>query len=403
MQAEAIKLAAQREGAESAIKTLEEELERIGDDPAALKVAVRVDALAGAPQPLRQRRRHPRAAGRTRREARRCSTTSCAASAARAKPSRRDCCFRSGTVGALEDLIARRSGCSRSSRRRARRAETARDAQAQALQELPQFADDRRSAAMALAEGAAHGGAARRFGRPTARRARRDRQADAEAQRSARALAPWRGDAEALARLCRSGRSGDGGTAPRACRKTNALRQQRLDRSDRQDRRSRTAEGRGGGRGARNRSSRRRGSPPTIRSAREAAWSAHRADARPRKRRRSSKPQCGATMRRAQRDWPARASSPRCASARSRSPASKRNARGRRRILKLRKTRSRALDHEIAALSPAAPPSWTRSARLHRRLASQARRGADARRGVAADQGRRGASAEDEAGACARR
>ena len=44
LQAEAIKLAAQREGAESAVKALQDELERIGGDAAALKVAAHVDA-----------------------------------------------------------------------------------------------------------------------------------------------------------------------------------------------------------------------------------------------------------------------------------------------------------------------------------------------------------------------
>ncbi len=43
LQAEAIRLSTQRENAEAAVKGLEEEIERIGDDPAAVAVAVQVE------------------------------------------------------------------------------------------------------------------------------------------------------------------------------------------------------------------------------------------------------------------------------------------------------------------------------------------------------------------------
>ena len=255
LQAEAIKLAAQREVADSTIKMLEDELVQIGDDPAALKVADRVDAWrelrsrydSAVDIPVRQGElaaKRDLLDGILRRLGRE----------GEAEPQR--LLLSAGTVGALEDLIAARSGVLSKLEAAREAADTARDAQAQALQGLPQFADDARSAEMAPLKARLTEARRDRFRRPTARSAGRDRQADTGAQRGS-------GGARALARRrrgagepCRSKRSRDSGTAP-APLASNRAPTGGPQSPDRQDRRSRTIEGRGGGRGARNRSPRR--------------------------------------------------------------------------------------------------------------------------------------------------
>ena len=70
LQDEAIRLAAQKEDAERAIRALEDQLEGIDLDQAALRGRGSRRSVARAAQPLRQRRGHSRAPGRTRGQAR---------------------------------------------------------------------------------------------------------------------------------------------------------------------------------------------------------------------------------------------------------------------------------------------------------------------------------------------
>ena len=165
LQAEAIKLAAQREGAESAIKTLQDELERIGGDAAALKVAGRVDAWREL------RSRYDSAADIPVRQGELAAKRDAVEDILRrlgregeAEPQR--LLLSVGTIGALEDLIARRSGVDA-------RLETARAAAGRgARRRLAQAhrgdcrSSDAGGAAIEIAEGASSGGAARRFRPP---------------------------------------------------------------------------------------------------------------------------------------------------------------------------------------------------------------------------------------------
>ncbi len=255
LQAEAIKLAAQREVADSTIKMLEDELVQIGDDPAALKVADRVDAWrelrsrydSAVDIPVRQGElaaKRDLLDGILRRLGRE----------GEAEPQR--LLLSAGTVGALEDLIAARSGVLSKLEAAREAADTARDAQAQALQGLPQFADDARSAEMAPLK--ARLTEARRDDSAVRLRAARDGidKLTRELSEALAALAPWRGDAEALASLAVPSEAETAELRRRALA-SNRAPTGGPQSPDRQDRRSRTIEGRGGGRGARNRSPRR--------------------------------------------------------------------------------------------------------------------------------------------------
>ena len=213
LQAEAIRLAARKEGAGSEISALGDQLERIGADPAALKIANRVDRWrelssrydSAADIPVRQGEldgKRDAVADILRRLGRE----------GEADPLKLPLAVR--VVGALEDLIAARSGVLSKLEAAGEAAEAAQSALGLALQELPQRADDRQTAAMAslktrLMEARRDDSAA-----PAARRARRRRQSDAEAQRGlrgARAMARQRGSAGSRRD---PGRSGDGGIAP---------------------------------------------------------------------------------------------------------------------------------------------------------------------------------------------
>ena len=198
LQAEAIKLTVQKEGAESAIRALEEQLERIGLDPAALRIAERVDGWREL------RSRYDTAADilvrRGELAAKRDAVADILLRLGRegeADPCKLPLPVR--IVGALEDLIAARSGVLSKLEAAAEAAEAARTAQAQALQELPQRADDRWAAVMAslkarLMEARRDDSAARLHA------ARDDVDTGTRKIKEAfAALAPWRGDAEALA------------------------------------------------------------------------------------------------------------------------------------------------------------------------------------------------------------
>jgi len=200
LEAEAIRLSAQKEGAENAIKGLEDELARIGVDEAALRAADRVNGWrelrsrydSAADIPVRQ---GELAAKRdaVRDILRRLGREDEADPAKLLLPVR--------IVGALDDLIAARSGVLSRLEVAGEAADGARRAHAQALNEAPPCADERRSAA--LASLTARLGEARRDDSAVRLCAARD-----DAERLARklndalqALSPWRGDAEALAGL----------------------------------------------------------------------------------------------------------------------------------------------------------------------------------------------------------
>ncbi len=204
LQAEAIRLAAQKDSAESEISALEDQLERIAVDPAALRIANRVDAWrelrsrydAAADIPVRQGElaaKRDAVADILRRLGRE----------GEADP--RKLPLPAPIVGALEDLIAARSGVLSKLEAASEAAEAARSAHAQALQELPQRIDDRQTAAMAslkarLMEARRDDSAARlrAAGDDVDKTTRKLKEAFA-------ALAPWRGNAEALAQARRPG------------------------------------------------------------------------------------------------------------------------------------------------------------------------------------------------------
>ena len=185
-------------------------------------------------------------------------------------------------VGALEDLIAARSGVLSKLEAAGEAAEAARSAHALALQEAPQRVDDQ-AAAMAslkarLAEARRHDSPARLL-----RRARRRRQDDTKAQGGLRGLAPWRGNAEALAQAAVP-EEAETAELRRRVAQIEGAQTAELRSSRRQDRRSRSPQGRGGGRGARGRSLQRRGGGRDSRRARRRVVGASRG-ARSRERR----------------------------------------------------------------------------------------------------------------------
>jgi len=353
LQAEAIKLATQKEGAESAIKTLQGELERIGDDPAALKVAVRVDGWrelrgrydSAIDVPVRQGELAVKR-GLVEDILRRLGRED------EADPQR--LLLSVGTVGALEDLIARRSGVLSKLEAAGEAAEAARDAHAQASRDLPQFADDRRSAAVASLK--ARLIEARRDDSAARSRAARDEidKLTRKLNEALAALAPWRGDVEALTRLYVPGEA-ETAELRRRVSQTNAFRQQIQDvliaKTGEVERLK--AEAAAAARATDLLSDE---VAADIRSAREAAWSAHRAALD-----RMSVEVFEAAMRRDDAAGAARLAGAReLAALRERAikiaglEAEYARAKA---DLEVAENAAGALDHEIAALSPATPPS----------------------------------------------
>jgi uncharacterized protein YhaN len=196
LQAEAIRLSAQKENAESAIRALEDELRRIGEDAAALQVAGRVDGWrelrsrydSAKDIPVRQgelESKHDTVAEILNRLGR----------AGEAEPQKLLLSVR--TAGALEDLIAERSGVLTKLEGARVALDEARRVEALALDEAPQC--EGTSAAIEVLKSRLQ--AARRDESASRLRALRD-----EMERQARkladvlaALAPWRGYPEALA------------------------------------------------------------------------------------------------------------------------------------------------------------------------------------------------------------
>ncbi|HEX9170969.1 MAG TPA: AAA family ATPase, partial [Roseiarcus sp.] len=200
LEAEAIRLAAQKDASESAIETLEDDLERIGVDQAALTAADRVDKWREL------RSRYDSAADIPVRQGEHAAKRDALAEILRRLGREREADPRKlllpvGAVGALDDLIDVRSGVLSKLDAAREAVEAARNAHARALQELPQSADERKDAAMAALK--ARLIEARSGDSDVALRAAR-----ADIDKLTRklkdafaALSPWRGDAEALARL----------------------------------------------------------------------------------------------------------------------------------------------------------------------------------------------------------
>ena len=200
LQTEAIKLTVQKEGAESAIRTLEDQLERTDLDAAALRIASRVEAWREL------RSRYDSAADIPVREGELAAKRDAVVDILRrlgrgGEADPRKLPLSAPVVGALEDLIAARSGVLSKLEAAGEAAEAARSAYAQALKDLPQRIDDRQTAAMASLK--ARLMEARRDDSTARLHGARD-----EIDKTTRklkevfaALAPWRGNKEALARV----------------------------------------------------------------------------------------------------------------------------------------------------------------------------------------------------------
>jgi uncharacterized protein YhaN len=352
LQTEAIKLMVQKEGAESAIRALEEQLDRIVMDPAALGIADRVDGWREL------RSRYDSAADIPVRRGELAAKRDAVADILRrlgrggeADPLRLP--LPAPIVGALEDLIAARSGVLSKLEAAGEAAEAARSAHAQALQELPQRIDDRQTAAMASLK--ARLMEARRDDSAAQLRAARDEvdKGTRKVKEAFAALAPWRGNAEALARAPVPGEA-ETAELRRRMAQSEALRRQAFDllgakRGEAERLKAEAAAA---------------ASAPDllgdeaaaeIRSAREAAWLAHRAALD-----RASAVAFEVAMR---RDDAAGAA--RVAGARELAALRERNIKiagveaeytRAKADLKEAEKAIGALDHEIATIAPAAPP-----------------------------------------------
>ena len=273
LQAEAIRLAVQKDDAERAIRTLEDQLERTNLDAAALRIASRVEAWREL------RSRYDSAADIPVRQGELAAKRDAVADILRrlgreGEADPRKLLLSALVVGALEDLIAVRSGVLSKLETAGEAAEAARSAHAQALQELPQRIDDRQAAAMAslktrLIE-------ARRDNSTARLRAARDEinTTTRKLKEAFAALAPWRGNAETLAQAPFPDEAKTAELRRRVAR-SEALRQQALDllaAKTREAERLRV-EAAAASRGADLLGDE---AAAEIRSARDAAWLAHR-------------------------------------------------------------------------------------------------------------------------------
>jgi uncharacterized protein YhaN len=200
LQAEAIRLAVQKEGAERAIRALEEQLERTNLDATALRIASRVEAWREL------RSRYDSAADIPVRQGELAAKRDAVADILRrlgreGEADPRKLLLSAPVVGALEDLIAARSGVLSKLEAAGEAEEAARSAYAQTLQELPPRIDDRQTTAMASLK--ARFTEARRDDSVARLRATRDDivTTTRKLKEAFARLAPWRGDAEALARV----------------------------------------------------------------------------------------------------------------------------------------------------------------------------------------------------------
>jgi uncharacterized protein YhaN len=274
LQAEAIRLAVQKDDAERAIRTLEDQLERTDLDAAALRIASRVEAWREL------RSRYDSAADIPVRQGELAAKRDAVADMLRrlgreGEADPRELVLSAPVVGALEDLIAVRSGVLSKLETAGEAAEAARSTYAQALQELPQRIDDRQTAAMAslktrLIE-------ARRDVSTVRLRAARDEidTTTRKLKEAFAAIAPWRGNTEALAQAPVPDEAKTAELRRRLAR-SEALRQQALDllaAKTREAERLRV-EAAAASRGADLLGDE---AAAEIRSVRDAAWLAHRA------------------------------------------------------------------------------------------------------------------------------
>ena len=283
LQAEAIRLAVQKDDAERAIRTLEDQLERTDLDAAALKIASRVEAWREL------RSRYDSAADIPVRQGELAAKRDAVADILRrlgreGEADPRKLLLSALVVGALEDLIAVRSGVLSKLEAAGEAAEAARSAHAQALQELPQRIDDRQAAAMASLK--ARLIEARRDDSTARLRAARD-EIDTTTRKLKEvfaALAPWRGNAEALARVAVPDEA-ETAELRRRVAQSEALRRQALDLLAAKTREAERlkVEAAAAARGADLLGDE---AAAEIRSARDAAWVTHRAGPRPDERRR---------------------------------------------------------------------------------------------------------------------
>jgi uncharacterized protein YhaN len=273
LQAQAIKLTVQKESAESDIAALEEQLERVAADPAALGIASRVDAWRGLSS------RYDSAADIPVRQGELAAKREAIADMLRrlgreGEPDPRKLPLPAPIVGGLEELIAARSGVLSKLEAAVDGAETARSALSHALQEAPQSADDSRTTAVASLK--ARLMEARRDDSATRLLAARGDidKATRKLKEIFGALAPWRGNAEALARCTVPGEA-ETSELRRRLAQLKALRQQSLDlvkaKSGEAERLK--AETAVATRAADLLSDE---AAAQVRSARDAAWSAHR-------------------------------------------------------------------------------------------------------------------------------
>ena len=351
LQAEAIRLAAQKESAEREISALEDQLSRAGADLAALKIADRVGAWrelssrydSAADIPVRQGElaaKRDAVADILRRLGRE----------SEADP--RKLMLPVRVAGALEDLIDARSGVLSKLEAAGEAAEAARSAHDQALQEAPQRVDDQAAAMASLKARLAE---ARRHDAPARLLAARDDidKTTRKLKQAFAGLAPWRGNAEALAQAAVPEEAETAELRHRVAQ-TRALRQQSFDllaaKTGEADRLK--AEAAAAARAADLFTDE---AASEFRAARDAAWSAHRAALD-----RASADVFEAAMRRDDAAGATRLAGAReLAALRERAiklagvEAERARAKG---DLEAADKSVAALDHEIAAIAPAAPP-----------------------------------------------
>ncbi|MBV8797976.1 MAG: AAA family ATPase, partial [Hyphomicrobiales bacterium] len=273
LQAEAIRLSVRREDAERAIRALEDELRQTELDTAALRNTARVEAWREL------RSRYDSAVDIPVRQGELAAKREAVADILRrlgrdGEADPRKLMLAAPVVGALEDLIAARSGVLSKLETAGEAAEAAQSAHAQALQALPERSGDRQTAAMASLK--ARLTEARRDESAARLRAARG-EIDATTRRlkeAFAALAPWRGNAEALAQAPVPDEA-ETAELRRRVAQSEALRRQAADLLAAKTREverlkveaaaaASAADGLGDEAAA------------EVRSAREAAWSAHR-------------------------------------------------------------------------------------------------------------------------------
>ena len=227
LQAEAIRLAVRTDDAERAIRTLEDQLDGTDLDAAALKIASRVEGWREL------RSRYDSAADIPVRQGELAAKRDAVADILRrlgreGEADPRKLLLSAPVVGALEDLTAARSGVLSKLEAAGEAAEAARSAHEHALQELPQRVDDGQTAAMASVK--ARLVEARRDDSTARLGAARD-----EIDKTTRklkevfaALAPWRGNKEALARVVVPDEA-ETAELRRRVAQSEALRRQALD------------------------------------------------------------------------------------------------------------------------------------------------------------------------------